>query len=152
MITMKHDEYYNQWNICWVSIALYKEDEHRFKTLNDTFWEFQFVDSDDLYSNSERRIWHSRSMHIFKLSMFNWKLWKETYINSVLSYCWHNNMINDSELKQQISSEKSRAYLRRAKILIYKLMFKIDKFCETHSLDEKNVSRLHNIFELKDCS
>jgi len=61
-------------------------------------------------------------------------------------------MINDSELKQQISSERSKAYLRRAKILIHKLVFKINKFCETRSLDEKNVFRLHNIFELKDCS
>lgn len=103
-------------------------------------------------SNAERRAWHSRSMHIFKMSMFNWKLWKETYVDSVLPHCQHINMINDSELKQQISSERSKAYLRRAKILIHKLVFKINKFCETRSLDEKNVFRLHNIFELKDCS
>lgn len=90
-------------------------------------------------------------MHIFKMSMFNWKLWEETYVDSVLSHCQHINMIDDSELKQQISSERSRAYLRRTKIFIHKLVFKVDKFCETRSLDEKNVSRLHNIFELKDC-
>ncbi len=60
-------------------------------------------------------------------------------------------MINDSKLKQQASNERSKAYLRRAKILIHKLVFKANKFYEARPLDEKNVSRLHNIFELKGC-
>lgn len=124
-------------------------DSRRWTTLSESF---------NLYAlmicilNAERRVWHLRSMHIFNMSMFNWKLWEKTYVNSVLPHCWHINMINDSELKQQIFSERSKVYLRRAKILIHKLVFKINKFCETHLLNEKNVSRLHNIFELKDCS
>jgi len=61
-------------------------------------------------------------------------------------------MIDDPELKQQTSSERSRAYLGRAKILIHKLVFEVDKFCEARPLDGKNVSRLHNIFELEGCS
>ena len=61
-------------------------------------------------------------------------------------------MADDPDQEQQAFSERSRAYLGRAKILIHKLVFEADKSCEARPLDGKNVSRLHNIFELKGCS
>lgn len=61
-------------------------------------------------------------------------------------------MADGPELEQQASSERSRAYLGRAKVLIHKLVFEADKSCEARPLDGKNVSRLHNIFELEGCS
>ena len=61
-------------------------------------------------------------------------------------------MADGPDLEQQASSERSRAYLGRAKILIHRLVFEADKSCEVRPLDGKNVSRLHRIFELEGCS
>ena len=61
-------------------------------------------------------------------------------------------MADDPDLEQQAANERNRAYLGRAKILIHKLVFEADKSCEARSLDLKNVSRLHRIFELEGCS
>lgn len=61
-------------------------------------------------------------------------------------------MIDDFNLKQQIFNERNKTYLKRTKIFIHKFMFKVNKFYETCSLNEKNVLKLHWIFELKDYS